>query len=131
MRPILVAAVPALRRRRGTGGVAFEPRAHVVVIKLLVPEHPRQGLPHDSLGIDRQVLRDARGVKFFGFFLALREEAVESRAEVVGAGNAFGTFGVRGRSDGANLGRFSVHSAERLNLRQPQFQSRGLAGIKM
>src|SRR2546425_12790001 len=105
MRPILVAAVPALRRRRGAGGVSFEPRAHVVVIKLLVPEHPRQGLPHDGLSIVRQVLRDAGSVKLFSFFLARREDAVESRSKVVGAGNTFGTFGMRGRSEERRVGK--------------------------
>ena len=39
MGPILVAAVPALVRWFGASGIAFEPGAHVVVIKLLRPEH--------------------------------------------------------------------------------------------
>ena len=39
MRPVLVAAVPSAVRRLRTRRIAFEPRAHVVVIKLFGPEH--------------------------------------------------------------------------------------------
>ena len=39
MRPILVAAVPALWGWRGGSRIAFEPSSNIVVIKLLGPEH--------------------------------------------------------------------------------------------
>ena len=96
VRPFLVAAVPALRRWRGARGIALQPRLYVVMIKLLRPQHPRKRLPHDGLGIVGELFRDSCSVKLFGFFLARHEQAVESSAKIVGAGNAFGAFGFAG-----------------------------------
>ena len=54
MRPLVVAAVPPLGRRRRLLGIAVEPSLHVVVVELLAPEHPGDGLPqHQPLIVIR------------------------------------------------------------------------------
>ena len=50
MSPILVSSVQPLFRRRRPGRVTFQPRFHIIVIKLLRPQHAAIRLaPTDSL----------------------------------------------------------------------------------
>ena len=58
LRPILVAALLALFGRLGPGGIAFEPRANLIMIELLGPEHTGKGLAHDGFGVSGQVFWD-------------------------------------------------------------------------
>ena len=44
--PFGVAPALPLRRGRRLGGVTVEPAGHVVVVQLLAPQHPGEGLPH-------------------------------------------------------------------------------------
>src|SRR5260370_42577159 len=96
MRSLPVAAVPAAVRRLGAVGIAFDPGVHVVVIKLLGPEHAGKRLPHDGFRILRKFRGNARGVKLFGFLLARREEAVEASGKVVRGGGPCRPGGARG-----------------------------------
>src|SRR6266436_1621555 len=130
MRPILVAAVPALRRWRGTGGIALQPGLNVVMIKLLRPQHPGKRLPHDRFGIVGELFGDSCSVKLFGFFLARHEQAVESSIKVVSAGNAFGALGFAGRNFSAHLTYTSLHPPKRLHVGESQLERDELTGIK-
>ena len=77
MRPLVIAAVAALRRRRRIARIAFEPLLHHVVIELLGPQHAGKALAHDILRVRRKVLRDDGGVKFVG--LAERDAKIWSK----------------------------------------------------
>ena len=96
VRPIFVAAVPALVGRFGPGRIAFEPGTNIVVIKLLGPEHTGEGLAHDRFRVGGQGFRDARFVKLLGFFLTRGEERVKSGSKIVGARNTCGALGMGG-----------------------------------
>ena len=63
--------------------------------------------------------------------MAHHEQAVESSAKVVGAGNAFGALGLSGRGDGADFSGVEIHSAERLDIGESQLERDGLTGIKL
>ncbi len=54
--PVRVAAVLPLSRRRRAGGIAVQPFSHIVVVELLAPEQPREGLALHQL----RIVRDAR-----------------------------------------------------------------------
>ena len=58
MRPLMIAAVAALRRRRRIARIAIEPLFHHVVIKLLGPQHSAEALAHYTLSVWRNVLRE-------------------------------------------------------------------------
>ena len=63
--------------------------------------------------------------------MARHEQAVESSAKVVGAGNAFGALGLSGRGHGADFSGVEIHSAERLDIGESQLERDGLTGIKL
>ena len=44
MRPIVIAAICGARVGRGLRGIAVEPALHIIVIALLAPEQPGEGL---------------------------------------------------------------------------------------
>ncbi len=85
MRPIVIAPVLALGRRRRTTGVAREPRAHVVVITLLREQHSGEGLPLHAARVVGKIGVNMQGVEFIRFADALRENALELRTERRGA----------------------------------------------
>src|ERR1700688_2485696 len=87
--PILVSAVPALFRGRRLARITGKPSEDVVVVELLRPHHPRQGLTHYVASIFGNVLRHTRTVKIVAFFLAQVEKTVETSAEIVGGWNLF------------------------------------------
>ena len=66
MRPVGVAAVQALRRRRRLRRIAEQPAPHVVVVELLRPQHPGERLPlhHARVGIGDALLQ--RRVELIG-----------------------------------------------------------------
>ncbi len=81
VRPRVIAPGPALRRRRRKAGVAEQPLVHVVMVKLLTPEQPREGLAlHEAF-----VVRDFGGrqglVELVRFGATLGEQVVERRTE--------------------------------------------------
>src|SRR5580700_5836298 len=80
--PLLVAAFQAIRRRRRTGGIAFEPGTNVIVIKLLGPQQAAESLAHDVFRVARGFRGDARGVEFIGLLLAECKDVVEAGAEI-------------------------------------------------
>ena len=77
MFPVRVAAVLAFGRRRRLGRVAAQPFRHVVVIKLLAPNHAGERLALDQarIGVGDAFLQF--GVKFVGFADALGENGIE------------------------------------------------------
>ena len=62
-------------RRAGSGcrlrGIAVEPALHVIVIALLAPEQPGEGLALNQARVFGESGAGALRVKFVGFFLAL------------------------------------------------------------
>src|SRR5215467_2493839 len=64
MAPYVIAPMPASFRGRRLSGIAIEPVANDVVIKLLGPEHPRERLAHDVLCVGREVLGYHGSVEF-------------------------------------------------------------------
>ena len=94
MRPIFVAAFPAFGGRGGPCGIALEPGANVVVIKLLGPKQAGKALPHDRLGIGRKSFWNARFVELLRFFLTPSEERVKASRKIIGAGNTLGALGM-------------------------------------
>src|SRR2546425_3942748 len=121
MRPVLVAAVPAIFRRGGTGGVAFQPGAHVIMIKLLRPEHSSKSLTHDLFRVFGEVFRDAGRVEFFRLGDALGKESVKSGAEVVGTRHSGLIFSMPRSGDRADHGRAGVHARERFHVAKAKF----------
>ena len=77
MLPIRVAAVLAFRRRRRLGGIAAQPFRHVVMVKLLAPNHAGKGLALDEprVGVGNVLLQ--LGVKFVRFADALGKNGIE------------------------------------------------------
>src|SRR5262249_1097336 len=63
MGPFLVTAFPAFRGRCGAGRVAFEPGLHVVVIKLLRPQHARVGLAHHVFCVRGEFVGNTRSIE--------------------------------------------------------------------
>ncbi len=59
VRPILIAAFPAVVRRLRPGGIAFEPGVHVIMVKLLGPKHAGERLAHNGFGVGGKTFRDA------------------------------------------------------------------------
>src|SRR5262249_41139530 len=49
--PLAVSSIQSLRWRGRFGGVAFEPRAHIVIVELFAPEQSAQRLAHHALGV--------------------------------------------------------------------------------
>src|SRR5260370_9832717 len=114
MCPIFVAAVPTPVRDLGAGRIAFEPGAHVVVIKLFGPKHSGKGLAHERLRVVRELFRNAGSVEFFGIFLARRKEAVESSAKVVVPRNVLAALWFTVRNYSSRLACTKFDSALRL-----------------
>ena len=85
----MIAALQPLARRRRTGGIAPQPPAHIVVIELLAPQQPREGLAHDIPTIRGKIRGDEGSVKLVRFLLSLRKDPVEA-----------GIKGLTGRSQG-------------------------------
>ena len=89
-------------------------------------------MAHDRFRVVRQFLRNARSVEFVGFFLARREHRVESVAEIIRSGNAFGALRVSWRMRSLpTIPELSLHAAERFHVREPQFQRDALAGSQI
>ena len=61
--PVVVARGGLPRRLERVGAALLQPLVHVVVVELLGPEHPRQGLPHDVGRVGVQRGRDDGGVE--------------------------------------------------------------------
>ena len=77
MAPFMIAAVQPLTRRFGSIGIAFEPAAHVIVIKLFAPEKSRECLAHDVSLISRDVVGNYRAVEVIRFRAPLGEKTLE------------------------------------------------------
>ena len=77
MRPLAVAAVVTLRRRWRLRGVAVEPGADDVVVKLLAPEQPRVSLAGNAARLVAHAGGRDRVVEFVGLAPALREDVVK------------------------------------------------------
>ena len=79
--PLGVAPAAPARRRRRLGRVTVEPAGHVVVVQLLAPQHPGEGLPHHHRLVRAGRLRGQLGVELVGLGPALVDDAVEAAAE--------------------------------------------------
>ena len=80
------AAVPAgqpLFGRRRLARVTVQPAADVVVVQLLAPEHPGEGLAHDHRLVGAGTSRGQLGVELVGLGLAQCEHLVEASAQRV------------------------------------------------
>src|SRR5204863_9546147 len=103
----------------------------IVVIKRLDQEHSLRGFEEVRFDIIVDLFRYSYSINFFYFFLSRHEQAVESSAKVVGAGNAFGALVLSVRGDGADFSGAEIHSAERLDIGESQLERDGLTGIKL
>ena len=106
-----VAAVLALRRRRGRGGIAVEPVAHHVVVELLRPDHARERAALDRRGFFVHRAARERRVELVRF----RDAQVEQRVE-----RTIDPAGVRA------VGDAQPHRARRAGLDQPAVVQRRL-----
>ena len=77
VRPLVVAALESLGRRRRLGGIALEPAPDVVVVELLAPEQARERLAHDAPAVVVEGVGDDRGVERVRLAHAAREQGVE------------------------------------------------------
>ena len=81
MRPLAVAPGLMTVGRRRFGGIALQPGAEIVVVKLPGPEHPRKSLPLHIAGILRDPFRGTLGVELVGLGNALTEGGLEAVSE--------------------------------------------------
>ena len=79
--PVVVARRGLAGRLEGVGAALFQPVVHVVVVKLLAPQHSGQGLTHDigRVGVERRG-SDA-GVELVGLLAPRLQHVVELAAE--------------------------------------------------
>ena len=83
VRPLAVAAAPALGGRRRLRGVALEPSPDVVVVELLGPEETAERLAHHELAVVGQGVGNDRRVERVGLGQAAGEERIEVAAELI------------------------------------------------
>ncbi len=83
VRPVMIAAVPARVGRRRSGRIAVEPAVHRIVVVLLRPQHPGEGLPLHVAHVLRQLERRHAPVELVGLAPAQFERRVEPGAERV------------------------------------------------
>jgi hypothetical protein len=74
--------VLALGRRLRSDRVAVEPGGDVVVVELLGPHHPAEGLAHHHGLVVGGIGRGEVGVELVGFLLAGREHAGEALRQI-------------------------------------------------
>ena len=84
--PFAVAAGLMTLWRCRFAGIAFEPGAEIVIIKLLGPEHPRKCLPLHPTCVLGEICGSTLGVKLVGF------------------GNALGKYGLKAISQHGSVG---------------------------
>ena len=78
--PGVAAVEPGVRRPR-LGRVAVQPARHVVVVELLAPQHPGEGLAHHQRLVGRRGRGRQLGVELVGLRPAPGEHLVEGRAQ--------------------------------------------------
>src|SRR5262249_20403167 len=81
MPPLVIATIPALRRRERIAGITIEPLFNDIMIELFRPKHARDGLTHDVLWIWSEAWRGDCGVELIGFPATFGEGRIEARAE--------------------------------------------------
>ena len=79
--PVVVARGGLPRRLERVGPALLQPLVDVVVVELLGPEHPRQGLPHHVGRVGVQRGRDDGGVELVRLGPPRPEDLVEAAAE--------------------------------------------------
>ena len=79
--PASVSAGVAARRRRGLGGVAFQPPRDVVVVELLAPQHPGERLAKHQCLVGRGGRRRELGVELVRLLATRRDDGCEPVAE--------------------------------------------------
>jgi hypothetical protein len=82
--PGAVADLPGPASGTGVGIVLLQPPAEVVLVVLLRPQHPGQGLPHHRRSVLTDLGRGDRGVELRGLRTTGLEDAAEVDPEVVG-----------------------------------------------
>ena len=80
--PPRVAARPVTIRGRRAARITIEPAGHVVLIELLGPEHPAEGLAHHARLVGAAVGWREQGVEGVGLALSRRQHRAEARAQV-------------------------------------------------
>ena len=90
-----VAPVPPRRWRRRLGGVPFKPTGHVVVIKLLAPQHPGEGLAHHQGLVSRGASRGQLAIELVGFGPAGGHNLVEIAARALPVRRALRSSGAQ------------------------------------
>ena len=63
------------------GGVSRQPTRYVVVVELLAPEHPGEGLAHHHRLVGRRCLRGQLAIELVGLFPAVGYDLVEGTAQ--------------------------------------------------
>ena len=76
----VAAGEPALRRS-WLGRIAVQPARHVVVVELLAPQHPGEGLPHHQRLVGRGGRGRQFGVELVGLGPAAGDDRVERRSQ--------------------------------------------------
>ena len=104
-----------------------QPGQHVIVIKLFRNQHAGKRLPHHVLRIVGQLLGNARSVKIIRFLLPRREHAVVTFRKIIRGGHALRTVHVSRRSGSSRATSVRTQFAERLQIRQAQFNGLRLA----
>ena len=79
--PVVISAIAARRVGRRLRGIAGEPALHIIVIALLAPDQPGEGLALNQARVLGETGAATLGVKIVGFFLAQTEDIVEAEAE--------------------------------------------------
>ena len=69
----------------GSGGITFQPAAHVIMIKLLAPEKSGRRLAHDIFSIRIDDIRNYRAVELLGFRAPLIKSPFEISIERLAA----------------------------------------------
>ena len=81
MPPVAIPSMLTFGRRGRARRVACQPLLHLIVVKLLAPQQPGQGLPHHQPGVVREPGGNDGGVKLVRLVPALPEELDESPAK--------------------------------------------------
>ncbi len=129
--PLFVSPVPPIFRGLRPRRISLQPGAHVEVIKLLGPQHPRVRLPHHQPRVLRQPLREPRIVEFVCLFPPFRKHLVIARSKIVCPRHSRCAFPSSGRYARARPGLARIHPAQWIHIRQSHFQCRGFARLEL
>src|SRR6478736_8361178 len=104
MCPLVISAAAALGRRRRTGRVSLQPFPNYVMIKLLGPEEPAEGLTHHRPSVVGQFGGSDARIEFVGLLAALFPNPLELASEWIVHQDVRESKPNRRRSAGRHIG---------------------------